>query len=174
GDDIAEHGRVRRTGANTDTDLSFDRGPVCPTIEKQRVLWPVHANHHSDATSPSAVEQPSWRHRVRAHRVHAVRCHECKVSRHGRFVRERITIRTRAKGAIGNAAHVELLIADEEKLAPDARALLRDDDRVCVSGLLRDDHYHSTLRHAPPAALSLAIAQAVVWSAASTWRPIDT
>ena len=122
-DRVAEQRRVTRERARALAHLRLDAARRTAALQERHVLRPVEPRHDAQTPLLREIQQPERRPRVDAHGVDAARGHRFEVARHHVGLRHPIPVAVAAEGAVGDAAHPELLSAHLEELAARDRAL---------------------------------------------------
>ena len=116
-DRVAEDGRMTGRRAHAGADQLFYVGSILLVGEEPDVALHRQADEDSQIVALGGVEQPGRRHAIGPEAVDPVLRHERTVPLDDLGLGNLAAVRTRAKRAVGDAAHVELRIAEEEKLA---------------------------------------------------------
>ncbi len=117
GDRIAQNGRMTAQAAHVIAHVAHDLALQLLVVEKGDELLPPEANHHTKTVVRREIQEPARRQRVGAHGVESVSRHLCEVFANALAGRIEVTAFVRTKRSVGNAAHPELLVADEQELA---------------------------------------------------------
>jgi hypothetical protein len=125
-DQEAEQGRVAAQRVGSGARRAADLRHQLAAVEEAHVLRPGNRHQHAEPVRRGAVEQPAGRHRERPQAVDPRLAHERQVALDQRLGREREPVPGGGERPVGDAAQVELAIADEEELAADRRRRVVD------------------------------------------------
>ena len=116
-DGVAQHGRVVGRGAHAGAHQRLDVGGVLLVGEEPNVALDRQADHDTQAVACRCVEQPARRHRIGADRVDPMRRHQSEVLLDNVGLGDLAAVGAAPERAVGDAADVELFVADVEELA---------------------------------------------------------
>jgi hypothetical protein len=94
------------------TNRADDVSPQRPIVEKGDVLRPAHADHDTQATFSGQIEDVRWRNKVGANGVDSAGAHQIEIATHLVRVGKLMAVRSRRKGAIGDAAEKKVFSRD--------------------------------------------------------------
>ena len=132
GDREAEDRGVARARADSLAHGVGDLVCAAPIIEVPHVPLGGEADHHSQPMALRLVEQPPRGRRIGAQGVDAVGLHRPEVLGDGLWRRELVAVGVRPEGPVGDSAHVELAVSEEQELAPDGGTKTRHSIAVPV------------------------------------------
>src|SRR5258705_9368987 len=117
---VAQHGWMAGGGADAGAYDLLDVGSLLLFCEEPDVTLHREADHDAQAMTLCCVQEPDGWHGIEADGVEAIRGHRGEIPLDYVGLGYLGSVRPRSERSVGHAADVELLVADEEKLAVDA------------------------------------------------------